>query len=98
MSNPWAGFCHGYDYCGGGWWAWVLLDIPNAGGSGQLDDHCKYDVLFAWPAATRAQAFYCFWIGLGQVPGIFIGLWLLGYLDAEDSRTLELCPGYFSLP
>ena len=36
-----------------------------------------------------------FWIGLGQLPGIFIGLWLLGYLDTEDSRSLELCLGIF---
>ncbi len=36
-----------------------------------------------------------FWIGLGQLPGIFLGLWLLAYLDAEDSRRLELCLGIF---
>lgn len=36
-----------------------------------------------------------FWIGVGQLPGIFLGFWLMGYLDAVDSRRLELCLGIF---
>ena len=36
-----------------------------------------------------------FWLGLGQVPAIFVGLSLMNWLDANSRWVLEVCLGLF---
>ena len=50
--------------------------------------------------ALRGQYFLIdtrlfFWLGLGQVPAIFVGLSLMNWLDVNSRWILEVCLGLF---